>query len=82
MTKIHTLSLFTEFLADYFFNEHRRTSVFGTQLSEADAGHSFLGRNVPRLTPDIRFRETTFRGYSDPLQTLNVELGLLPTFGV
>ena len=46
------------------------------------AGHPFLGRNVPRLTPDIRFRETTFRGYSDPLQTLNVELGLLPTFGV
>ena len=32
--------------------------------------------------PDIRFRETTFRGYSGPLQTLNVELGLLPTFGV
>jgi hypothetical protein len=57
------------------------------------AGHPFLGRNVPgyyalpprpkhRTPPDIRFRETTFRGYSDPLQTLNVELGLLAPFGV
>jgi hypothetical protein len=32
--------------------------------------------------PDIRFRETTFRGYSDPLQTLNVELLLIAPYGV
>ena len=30
----------------------------------------------------VGLRETTFRGYSGPLRTLNVELLLIATFGV
>ena len=39
----------------------------------ADAGHSFLGRNVPRLTPDIRFWDATFRATARSLQGLNID---------
>ena len=39
------------------------------------------GDIVSEATPDYNPRETTFRGYSDPLQTLNVELVLIVPYG-
>jgi hypothetical protein len=41
-----------------------------------------FGVSVPEIPQNYQFGETTPPGYYEPLQTLNVELGLLPTFGV
>ena len=41
-----------------------------------------LGLSVSDAPQNYRFGETTFRGYSALLRTLNVKLGLLRTSGV
>ena len=40
-----------------------------------------FGVSVSETPQNYRFGETTFRGYSGPLQTLNVELVLIVPYG-
>ena len=41
-----------------------------------------FGVSISEIPQNYQFGETVPPGYSEPLQTLNVELGLLPTYGV
>ena len=52
------------------------TSLFITFFSRGTFGVS-----VSETSQDYQFGETTFRGYSDPFQTLNVELLLKVPYG-